>query len=84
MKWTSNGGEFMETIFPEMTVAKVLEINPRAAQVLFRYGLRSFFAPGIANETLEGLSEVYQFDLTAVVQDLNQLIKIGSDFLRKL
>jgi hypothetical protein len=74
----------METILPGMTIAKVMEINPRSAQVLFRYGLRSFFAPGVADETLEGLSEVYQFDLAAVVHDLNQLIKIGSDFLRKL
>jgi hypothetical protein len=74
----------METICPGMTVARVLEINPRAAQVLFRYGLRSFFSPGVANETLEGLSEMYQFDLFAVIHDLNQLIKAGSDFLRKL
>jgi hypothetical protein len=73
----------METIFPGMTVAKILEINPRAAQILFRYGLRSFFAPDVANETLEGLSQVYNFDLAAVLQDLNQLIKIGSSYLKR-
>ncbi len=74
-------GEWMTIIFPDMTVARLLEINPMAAQVLFRHGVRSFFAPGIANETLESLSQKNQFNLTALLNDLNEIIQIGTDFL---
>jgi hypothetical protein len=55
------------------TVAKVLEINPLAAQVLYRYGVRSIFSPGIAGQTLKQLSVTYAFDLEGLLKDLNEL-----------
>jgi hypothetical protein len=72
----------MAIIFPEMTVGKILEINPMTAQILFRYGLRSFFAPSVANATLEQLSHVYGFNLTTVIQDLNDCLYVRSDTLQ--
>jgi hypothetical protein len=74
----------MAIVFPDMTVARVLEINPMAAQVLFRHGVRSFFAPGIANETLENLSQKNHFNLSVLIRDLNEIIQVGTDFLRQM
>jgi hypothetical protein len=64
-----------------MTVAKILEINPLAAQILFRYGVRAFFNPNVANETLDNVSKLYSFELSAVLLELNKVITIGSGYL---
>ncbi len=66
---------------PDMTVATLLDMNPMAAQVLFRYGVRSFFSPAIANETIEQLSQDYNFNLATAVEELNRLFPKSSDLL---
>ena len=64
---------------PDMTVAEILDLNPMAAQVLFRHGVRSFFSPCVKNETIEHLSEQFHFTITNVLEELDRLYDETAD-----
>jgi hypothetical protein len=72
----------VDRVHSGMTIAKILEINPISAQILFRLGVRAFFNPGVANETLDNISHLYNFDLSAALAELNKILATGSIGLR--
>lgn len=64
---------------PDMTVASIFDVNPRAAQVLFRLGVRSLLSPFVINETLENLSQQFDFDLEQAMDELNKMIPLTAN-----
>jgi hypothetical protein len=63
----------MKIIDGRITIAILLNLEPWAFLVLSRYGLHSLDQPEVAYATLQELSQIYKFDLNALIEELNSL-----------
>jgi hypothetical protein len=56
-----------------MTVSEVLDIDPHAARVFFRYGFRSLSDPSISFQTLKKLCQLHNQNLQSLLGDLEKV-----------
>ena len=62
----------MKEINKDMTVAEVLEINPKLKDVLMGFGMHCFSCPCALAETLEEAAEVHEIDIELLLERLNR------------
>ena len=70
----------MNKITPDMTMLEVLNINPRAAGIFFKYGIRTLFTPEISNQTLQHLCFTNNINISNLLEELNSLNTTGTLF----
>lgn len=62
----------MARITENMTIAQVIQLNPRAIQILTGYGTNCNKCPNIGKKTLVEASRKHQIDLPKLLVELNQ------------
>lgn len=63
----------MMTITKDMTIAEVLRLNPKTADVFMRYGMHCLSWPGATGESVEQAAMVHGFDGEQLLKDLNNI-----------
>ncbi len=58
-------------ITKDMTIAEVLRVKPKTAQVLFQMGMQCLGCPTAAGETVEEAAQVHGVDADELVEKLN-------------
>ena len=58
-------------ITKDQTIGQVLQINPKAAQILMNFGMGCLGCPSAQVETIEQACEVHGIDVEEVVAKLN-------------
>lgn len=57
----------------DMTVAQVLRLNPKTAQVFMSYGMHCLTCPGATGESIEQAAMVHGFSADEILADLNKV-----------
>lgn len=57
----------------DMTVAQVLRLNPKTAQVFMSYGMHCLTCPGATGESIEQAAIVHGFSADEILADLNKV-----------
>mgnify|MGYP005839931357 CR=1 FL=1 len=61
----------MVRITENMTIAQVIQLNPKAVEILTGYGTNCKKCPNIGKKTLMEASRKHQIDLSKLIVELN-------------
>ena len=59
-------------ITKDQTIGQVLQVNPKAAQILMNFGMGCLGCPSATMETLEQACYIHGLDLNEVMNKLNE------------
>ncbi len=59
-------------ITKDTRISETLEINPKAAEILMRYGMGCLGCPSAQMETLEQAAAVHGMNLDTLLEELNK------------
>ncbi len=59
-------------ITSETKISEALQINPKAAEILMRYGMGCLGCPSAQMETLEQAADIHGIDLKSLLEELNK------------
>lgn len=59
-------------ITKDTLISEVIKINPKAAEILMRYGLGCLGCPSAQMESLEQAAQIHGIDLKILLEELNK------------